>query len=50
MYLTPAAIAEHHLVVREQPEQQHAIDAALWRRTNALAPSRLATLAHASVG
>jgi methyltransferase (TIGR00027 family) len=38
------------LVVREQADQEHAIDAALWRRTDALAPSRLAMLVHASVG
>jgi hypothetical protein len=49
MYLTPAVIAEHHLVVRKQTDQEHAVDAALWRRTDALTPTRLAMLARASV-
>ncbi len=40
----------HGLVVREQADQAHAVDAALWDRTDALAPTRLAMLAHASVG
>jgi len=43
-------LTAHALVVREQADQEHAIDAALWRRIDALAPSRLAMLVHASVG
>jgi methyltransferase (TIGR00027 family) len=43
-------LTAHALVVREQVDQKHAVDAALWQRTDALAPSRLAMLAHASVG
>ncbi|HET9186998.1 MAG TPA: SAM-dependent methyltransferase [Acidothermaceae bacterium] len=43
-------LAHHAFVVQLQADQRHAIDAALWRRTDALAPSRLAMLAHATIG
>jgi methyltransferase (TIGR00027 family) len=43
-------LTAHALVVREQVDQEHAVDAALWQRTDALTPSNLAMLAHASVG
>ncbi len=42
-------LASHSLTVEAQADQAQAIDAALWKRTDALAPSRLAMLAHAKV-
>jgi methyltransferase (TIGR00027 family) len=39
----------HGLVVQEQVDQAHVIEASLWRRTDSLAPSSLAMLAHARV-
>jgi methyltransferase (TIGR00027 family) len=51
---SPKAMADllvaHGLFVQEQADQAHAVDAAVWDRTDALAPTSLAMLAHASVG